>query len=58
VRRTLVVVFTLAALVAAYSLGQSRGINLGVEEAFKLHPVVLFVPCPVPAPLEEFIPSG
>jgi hypothetical protein len=51
-------VFALAALAAAYSLWQDRGIGLGVEEAFKIHPVVLFVPCPVPAPLPEVLPNS
>ena len=43
------VVFVVAALVAAFSLGQSRGIDLGISEAFKLRPVVIPIPCPTPA---------
>jgi len=58
VKHALLAVFALAALAAAYSLGQDRGIGLGVEEAFKIHPVVLFVPCPVPAPLPEVLPNS
>jgi hypothetical protein len=37
VKRALTVVFVVAALVAAYSLGQDRGIRLGVEETTKFY---------------------
>jgi hypothetical protein len=48
-KRTLLVVFTLAALAAAFTFGLYRGIDLGIEEAFKLRPVVIPVPCPTPS---------
>lgn len=48
-RRALTAVFVLAAFVAAFHFGTLRGIDLGVEEAFKLRPVVIPVPCPAPS---------
>ena len=48
-RRTLAIVFIVAALVAAYSLGQDRDITLGIEEAFKTRPIIVIpIPCPTP----------
>jgi hypothetical protein len=57
-RRTLLVVFAVAALVGAFTLGLYRGVDLGIEEYARYHPVVLFEPCPIPTPLTEVIPSG
>ena len=48
-KHALTIVFVLAALVAAFTLGQDRGITLGIEEAFKTRPVIVIsVPCPTP----------
>jgi hypothetical protein len=48
-KRVLLVVFTVAALVAAFSFGVYRGIDIGIEEAFKLRPVFVSIPCPTPS---------
>jgi hypothetical protein len=37
-KRTLAVIFALAALVVAFHLGTLYGINMGVEEAMKFKP--------------------
>lgn len=47
-RRVLVVVFAVAALVAAFTWGLYRGIDMGIEEYSRLRPIVIPVPCPAP----------
>ena len=48
-RRILLVVLTAAALVAAFTLGLYRGIDLGIEEYSRFRPVVIPIPCPTPS---------
>jgi hypothetical protein len=57
VRRTLAGVFVVAALVAAYSLGQDRGITLGVEETTRFY-WDMRLPCVPSTPYEAPIPTG
>ena len=47
-KRALIVVFVLAALAGTFTFGLYWGINMGIEEYAKFHPVVVPIPCPAP----------
>jgi hypothetical protein len=41
----------IVALVAAYTIGLYRGIDLGIDEAFKVRPAIVLLDCPAPIPV-------
>ena len=49
-KKALIVVLSIGALVGTFTIGLYRGIDMGIEEYSKFHPLVIPVPCPEPAP--------
>lgn len=48
-KRTLVAVLAAGAIAGAFTVGLYRGIDMGIEEYSRFHPVVIPIPCPTPA---------